>query len=220
MENFKYYRRGTGELDTSNFPDLIQQGYVHVETLNEKTFMSLMALNDCDIPKGFMVIVEGYVAHLRADKDFYSPANLYRKLDRMEILCSSIQHEDTPEIKGAQITTSNICTDLGISQWFTTFYGADKSVPKFAPFIVNSADKLRAFGKVVSLDFNAKPPTKGRVVIVDDLLGGGATIQMLLDKLRNDGYTGEVFLWVAYNEGIHTTSFLDQFNGCFIGDRV
>ena len=45
MESFKYYKRGQGELDTSNFNTLLEQGSLTVETLDSKTFVSLLAFN-------------------------------------------------------------------------------------------------------------------------------------------------------------------------------
>jgi len=99
--------------------------------------------------------------------------------------------------------------------------GADSSVPKFFPSIDTYANKVRENGKVVSLDFDMpKKHQIKRVVIVDDLLGGGATVKMLVDKIKESGYKGEVYLWVQYNEGIHKGEFLNQFNGYYIGQDI
>lgn len=223
---FEYYKRGKGELNTSNFPNIVASGHLLVETLDEKTFMSLMALNEyMKLRKpGAVIKVEvfGYVAHLRGDKDEYPPARLYELLDHMSIECQSIQHESTPVIKSATITKADVMRDLPeATAWFTQLIGADGSVPKFFPEVDGCAQKVRANGKVTEMDFPTPLPCSVKqIVIVDDLLGGGATIQMLVDIIRGSGFTGKIHMWVAYNEGFHKQEFLDQFDSYHIGVQV
>jgi hypothetical protein len=233
VSTFKYYKRGKGELDTSNFPELLQNKYIEIEELDSKAFVSLLAFNHWldgtdavelgyDHGNFFTVKVYGYIHHMRSDKDLFSPAKLYCLMPNLMFDVRSIQHESTPVIQSAKITQTEVLKDLPmICPWFTTFVGADGSVPKFMPTIEHTANKVRENGKVVSTDFTVDwPKAIKRIVIVDDLLGGGATIQMLVDTIKNQGYKGEVYLWVAYNEGIHKSEFLDQFNGVFIGKTV
>ena len=226
MAEFKYYKRGAGELDTSNFPDILAAGEVTIKTLDEKTFMSLLALNEYarEADEGQMIRVKilGYVAHLRADKDEYQPARLYELLDHMALHCDSIQHESTEQIRSAMITKQDILRDLPkASSWFAMFVGADGSVPKFFPECDLCALKMRESGKVTDMSFPTLPHTETKqIIIVDDLLGGGATIQKLVDIIRRDGFAGPIHMWVAYNEGFHKQEFLDQFESYHIGELV
>ena len=226
MEIFKYYKRGVGELDTSNFDEIINSGEMEVDRIDDKTFFSLLTLNTYLETEWFgndvTVTVRGYVANLRGDKDLFPPAVIYQLLTRLKIVCKSIQHESTDKIRTTTITKNTILTDLPkASQWFTAFVGADGSVPKFYPTIDSFATKVREGGKVVSLDYKMPSAHDIRsVVIVDDILGGGATIQMLLDTIKSQGFTGTFHLWVAYNEGIHKPEFLEQFESHFIGNLI
>ena len=226
MEQFKYYKRGKGELDTSNFKTIALTLRLKVSTLDEKTFTSLLALNHymqiTENSGTIRVVVEGYVAHLRADKDEYSPANLYLMLDRMEIDCLSVQHESTAKIKSATVDKLRVLEDLDrLSPWFTLFIGADGSVPKFFPDVDICARKVRENGKVTDMAFSMPETSQAKqIIIVDDLLGGGATIQMLVDIIKASGFAGPIHMWVAYNEGFHTQEFLDQFASYNIGETV
>lgn len=226
MPSFKYYKRGAGELDTSNFPDIVDSGFVSVEKIDEKTFMSLLALNEYARAQGdnltIRAKVSGYVAHMRSDKDEFSPANLYNMLDHLDIRCDNVQHESNDVIKSAQISKSDILYDLTeASPWFTLFVGADGSVPKFFPGVDCCAQKVRTNGKVQSMEFDTSKLTHAKqVIIVDDILGGGATIQMLVDIIRNHGFSGKIHMWVAYNEGFHSAEFLNQFDSHFVGSEV
>lgn len=228
MEYFKYYKRGAGELDTSNFKEIANQGFVYVDKLDEKTFMSLLAmdryitLNKAELKSyPFVTKVKGYVAHLRGDKDVFKVADLYGLLSYVFINCNNIQHESTEFVKSNIMNETQVLKDLEICPWFTHMIGADSSVPKFFPTIQSYATKVRKEGKVVSLDYTIDfPDAIKRVVIVDDLVGGGATVQMLVDSLKNQGYKGEIYLWVAYNEGFHSQEFVDQFNGVYLGEEV
>ncbi len=58
------------------------------------------------------------------------------------------------------------------------------------------------------------------IIIIDDILGGGATIQAVHDIIKNNHPEKNIYLWVAYNEGIHSGRFLEQFTGYFIGDEI
>lgn len=225
MERFKYYKRGEGELDTSNFPQIAEHKTIFVNRLDSKTFVSLLALNEYLRSSGTMigVIVLGYVDHLRGDKDVYPPANLYGLLDNMVISCQQIQHESTDKIESAQITSAEIAGDLKIMnhKWFTTFIGADSSVSKFFPGVDLQAEKVRENGKVLANVLKGKiPEAAKRIIIVDDLLGGGATVRMLVDHIREKGFEGEILLWVQYNEGIHSDDFLGLFDNYYIGDTI
>ena len=149
MVSFKYYKRGQGELDTSNFNTLLEQGSLTVETPQE------------------------------------------------------------------------IVSDLEITPWYTQYVGADSSVCKFFPRVDVQAQKVRLDGKVLSNQLEKPIPQRvNRVVIVDDILGGGATVRMLVESLRKDGFTGEIYLWVRYNEAIHTEDFIDLFKGVYLGDTL
>lgn len=229
MSTFRYYKRGQGELDTSNFPALLEEGRVKVSTLDEKTFVSLLALNEYAEDRKFIlggkpieVVVEGYVQHLRGDKDVFPVASLYELLDHCVITTPSVQHESTRAITPGIVTLAQIAQDLKIGGWFTTPIGADASVPRICPEVQFFADKVRKDGKVEGLKLNFKrlPIATRQVIIVDDILGGGATASLTLEALRETGYTGAVYLWVAYNEGIHTGSFLSQFDSYFLGSKI
>lgn len=227
MESFKYYLRGKGELDTSNFPQLVFQNYVVIDKLDEKTFVSLLSLNtyikQCDPSpeEKFIVHIMGYVNHLRGDKDVFSVSSLYGLLDCMSIYTELIQHESTPDVPTPIINGDIVLQDLrNSSPWYTTFVGADASVPKFFPSCAFFAEKIREKGKVKSVSFTLPDTKAKRIVIVDDILGGGATVQMLVDSIRKQGFTGEIALWVQYNEGIHTKDFLSLFNDYYIGDNI
>lgn len=221
---FKYYKRGAGELDTSNFPDIVAAGEVTVGNLDEKTFVSLLALNQFLLPmmKTVAVKVKGYVAHMRSDKDIYPMSKLYDYLPFLDIEVESIQHESTKKIKSATIDVTKILTDLGLSYWYTQFIGADSSVHKFFPNVNSEAQKVRENGKVVSMDFDlgSPRPKYHRIVIVDDILGGGATVQMLVDTIRDQGFEGEIYLWIQYDEGIAKPEFYEQFEGVYVGQYI
>ena len=45
MESFQYYKRGEGELNTSNFPAIVKQGRIVIDNLDCKTFFALSCLN-------------------------------------------------------------------------------------------------------------------------------------------------------------------------------
>jgi hypothetical protein len=231
MSTFQYYKRGAGELDTSNFPELLANGYIEIQNLDEKTFMSLLTFNywldtvpseKYDNTSFFLVKIYGYVAHLRSDKDLFSPAKLYDLFTNLMFKVYNIQHESVPMIKSAQIGQEKILMAFPqLCPWFTTFVGADSSVHKFFPDVEYEAEKIRKDGKVISTELKIEWPSAiRRVIIVDDLLGGGATVQMLVDTIREQGYEGEVYLWTAYNEGFHTDAFLSQFNGYYVGEEV
>jgi len=231
MERFKYYKRGQGELDTSNFPALLSG--VTVDKLDEKTFMSLLALQSYHKsifnqhtninPFNIKVEVLGYVAHLRADKDLFNSAQLYEEyLPIMDFDIKNIQHESTSKIKSSKTSCFEIHIDLKPAG-STLYIGADKSVSKFCDVKV-CADKIRTYGKVTALylDLTGIDLTEYKsIVIVDDILGGGATIQMVIDALPLPlKVTKNLYLWTAYNEGIHRREFLDQFRGYNIGDLI
>jgi len=226
MQEFKYYKRGKGELDTSNFPDIRRKGKVMVSNLDEKTYMSLSALqNYLETTNDIIcvtVVVMGYVAHMRSDKDVFATSRLYDKLTRLQFHCRSIQHESTESIKSAVISTASLIKDLPeCSMWYTTFIGADGSVPKFCPEIKHTALKVREDGKVTDLEFDTSVvPEECDVVIVDDILGAGATVQKLVNTLKKNNFKDEIHLWVRYNEGIHTQEFLDQFKSYYLGDEI
>lgn len=232
METFKYYKRGLGELDTSNFPEIVKQGEITVDNLDEKAFMSLLALDNYLFSvneefwsfKLFPVYVTGYVHHMRGDKDVFPVSQLYEILDSLEIICNNIQHESTGKIQSAHINSEIVCQnipELRKFQNFVQFIGADSSVPKFFPGVGTCASKVREKGKVTSLEFTLlKKEWTGAVVIVDDILGGGATIQMLVDEIKKQGYNGPIYMWVAYNEGIHKSEFLEQFAGYYLGKDI
>ncbi|QGH74675.1 hypothetical protein KNU84_gp029 [Bacteriophage DSS3_VP1] len=232
METFKYYLRGKGELNTSNFADIVEQGVIEVEQLDEKTFVSLLALNhfiekefvQTGEPYSMKVMVKGYVSHLRGDKDLQPVQELYEYLDNIEIECLEIQHERYPGFVHTEAGFSDICGDLMIKDtpWFTVTIGCDKSVEKFFPGVMLQADKVRENGKVVSMELGFDPSSweAHRIILVDDLIGGGATIRMLMDLIKGSGYDGEVYLWTAYNEGIHSQELLDRFDAYYIGTNI
>lgn len=217
---FKYYKRDKGELDTSNFPEILKAKTIIVDTLDEKTFMSLLALNEyCMDVAHITVIVTGYIAHLRGDKDVFSVASLYDTLDCLTIVPTGIQHESTHKVQSAKIAASDILRRLELSA--ASYVGADKSVHKFFPGVTIEANKVRTDGKVISTTLDVTGlPMEGNVIIVDDILGGGATIQAVYDIIRGARPLSDIYLWVAYNEGIHNSEFLDQFADTFIGDLI
>jgi len=226
METFKYYKRGEGELDTSNFPTLCLQTIITVEALDSKTFVSLFALQMyCEQihigPLKIKVIVEGYVDHMRGDKDLFIPSSIYSKLYRYEFTCLAVQHESTAYIQSAFLSKKELSNDIN-PLGKVMYIGADSSVPKFFPSVDAYATKVRTDGKVTSLDFDTSliPWDVDSVVIVDDLLGGGATVDMLLKLIQDSGWKGYTNLWTRYNEGIHTSVFLSEFDNTYIGDKV
>lgn len=228
MQTLKYYKRGQGELDTSNFPDIVNQGKLIIQNLDEKTFVSLLVLNEymeTQAHQMITIVVEGYVAHLRGDKDLYPPSILYGMLNNFVIVCNQIQHEVDGgyKLKISSIGLKEIqksLTDLG---WGTRKYiGADSSVPKFCPEITSCATKVREGGKVIKLDYEylSVYDKYDNLIIVDDILGGGATVQMLVDKLKSHNKNANIHLWTQYNEGIHSELFLNQFKSYYIGDKI
>ena len=234
MENpkFKYYRRGTGELDTSNFPEIAKVGRVEVHHLNSRTLASLEALEDYlyylhtpTDPVDFTVVVTGYVCHMRADKDIWDPSEAYAFLEANGFTFDvrKVQHDSRNGIQSAEIDKPEIMASIRNipSPWFTRYVGADSSVHKFFPDVDVEARKVRENGKVVSLELDMGDVSQlKQVVIVDDILGGGATIQMCVDKIKESGYTGDIFLWTEWNEGIHPEGFLEQFTGYYIGENI
>jgi hypothetical protein len=229
MKTFNYYKRGKGELNTENFLDLAFQREIHVRQLDSKTFVSLMALqlyksqsSRCAARKQ-TVYVEGYVDHMRGDKDKFPVSTIYSYLHSFDIVCLSIQHESTGYIKSDTLTKKEILGDLPtVNTDSVLFIGADSSVPKFFPQVDGFATKVRKDGKVTSLSFDTDLDLDVYdIVIVDDLIGGGATVQMLVDILEDNGFGGDISLWVRYNEGIHKPEFLrSNFNDWYIGDEV
>jgi len=228
FETFKYYKRGQGELDTSNFPSILEQGVLHVDTIDSKTFVSLLAFNSWlglqrNFINKFPVNVSGYVEHLRGDKDLYPVANIYQLLHLLDITCFQIQHESTDKIKSALISAFTIENSLGITSGNSIQYiGCDASVEKFTLGTLPCAKKVRVNGKVlrVDLSMNSLAPDTTAIVLIDDILGGGATVQMLYDIIRKTHPDLDIYLWVQYNEGIHTDEFLSQFKGYYIGDLI
>lgn len=227
---FKYYRRGTGELDTSNFPEIAKAGCVEVHHLDSRTLMALDALNSYswDNPSAdeINVLVTGYVCHMRGDKDVWDPSEAYASLeaDGFTFDVRKVQHDSRNGIVTGTVTKSKICNSIETmvaTPWFTSFVGADSSVHKFFSHVDVEAKKIRENGKVVSLDlYMGDTSALKQLVIVDDILGGGATIQMCVDKIRESGYKGAIFLWVEWNEGIHSEEFLKQFAGAYIGENI
>jgi len=221
MAAFKYYKRGAGELDTSNFPDILEAGEVEIERLDDKAFVSLFALNDFLLGRGKITArVSGYVHNLRSDKDFYPVCQIYNRLEQINFAIEGVQHESTDAIKTAIINKNTIIEDLGLSMLFCYFVGADSSVHKFFPEVDLEASKVREDGKVTSLEVKKSYPEKCRIIIVDDILGGGATINMLIDEFRLQGFDGEIYMWTAYNEGIHSEDLLRRFSGAYIGGSI
>lgn len=219
--SFKYYKRGKGELDTSNFPELVEQGIV-IHHLDNRTLVSLWALNEYSSQRGKTVdvLVYGYVAHLRGDKDVFPVAQLYDVLTNLRFRVMDIQHESTATIRSSLMSYSEVCDTFDVSYDDVTIIGADASVPKFMPSVDLYASKVRVNGKVQSVEIDLTGLDDSPVVIVDDILGGGATIQMLVDRIRADGYTNPLYLWVRYNEGIHKPEFLEQFVDTYTGDEI
>lgn len=226
MYKFEYYLRGKGELNTSNFGEIVRQGEIRVEQLDEKTFMSLLALNSfisqrCRAEDRVTVKVYGYVSHLRGDKDVFPVGQLYEMLDMLDIICIQVQHESTSKIKSGVIGQEAILYDLGIiTPWYTGFLGADESVVKFFPKVNYCAKKVRENGKVVCTEFSYNVNHLKRIVIVDDILGGGATVVGLVKQLRENGFKGDLYLWTAYNEGIHGQDTLRLFRESYIGTNI
>ncbi|MBL1322202.1 MAG: hypothetical protein COA63_014255 [Methylophaga sp.] len=224
MAKFEYYKRGAGELNTSNFPTILREKTIYIKTLDEKTFMSLLALQTWVGNKTNLITVRiaGYVAHLRGDKDLFPMSRMYDLLTLFKFECRSIQHESTDKIKSIQITQDNI--EAGFDKPFyqePIFIGADGSVIKFFPHANHSAEKVRRSGKVTGMKFDTNNlDSTNPIIIVDDILGGGATIQMLINILRKAKFTNDLFLWVEYNEGIHTKEFLKQFADYHIGEII
>ena len=226
---FKYYRRGTGELDTSNFPEIAEAGRVEVHHLDSRTLVSLTILNhylcfnyeplEYQL-EDFTVVVTGYVCHMRADKDTLDLSIFYDALN-FTFDVQKVQHDSRNGIVPGKINKGDVCCSVNTSDWFTRYVGADSSVHKFFPDVDVEAQKIREDGKVVSLDLNIGDiSTLKQVVIVDDILGGGATVQMCVDKIRESGYKGDIVLWCEWNEGIHKPEFLSQFKGYYIGESI
>lgn len=225
---FKYYKLGQGELDTSNFDEIVENGWVSIERLGSKEFVSLLALNQYILENDYMSVqcfVQGYVYHMRSDKDLFNVSSLYRKLlPNINFKCRSIQHESNSKIKSGKLA------------WFTVYgksvstfpelinkddlliVNADKSVKKFRNTFPNTktleCDKVRENGKVISMDVPTHTQTSNmKYIIIDDLIGGGATITMIIAKLLTDYdvYPENIYLWVRYNEGIHNVSDFSNF---------
>ena len=227
METFNYYKRGKGELNTSNFVTLASQSSIVVYKMDSKTFVSLLALQmfkqqsrikHCLQP----VFVESYVEHMRGDKDVFPASTVYSTLNTFSFTCLAVQHESTGFIKSGFLSKKEVFSDIDVCPLSTTFIGADSSVPRFFPGVDAFAVKEREGGKVLQLQFDTDliDLNVADIVIVDDLLGGGATVQMLVGILRKEGYKGGISLWVRYNEGIHKDSFLNQFSKAYLGDEV
>lgn len=226
METFKYYKRGEGELDTSNFSALCLQSHITVESLDSKTFVSLLSLQMymqqvCGFHSKIKVVVEGYVEHMRGDKDLFPTSSVYATLNRYEFICLAVQHESTAYVKSALLSKKELSKDVP-SFGKVMYIGADSSVPKFFPSVDAYATKVRTDGKVTSLDFDTNLIPKGTqsIVIVDDLLGGGATVDMLRELIWSSKFKGYINLWTRYNEGIHAHEFLTKFDNSYIGDEV
>lgn len=225
---FKYYRRGTGELDTSNFPEIAAAGKVEVHHLDSRTVSALTSLDDFMFHNDydaidFTVVVTGYVCHMRADKDVWDPSDVYEALG-FTFEVQKVQHDSRNGIVSAKINKDTLL-DFDMlnrkTSYFTRFVGADSSVHKFFPDVDVEAQKIREDGKVVSLDLDLGDVSNlKQVVIVDDILGGGATVKMCVDRIRESGYTGPIFLWTEWNEGIHTPEFLELFAGYYIGENI
>lgn len=231
---FKFYRRGTGELDTSNFHEIAKAGRVEVHHLDSRALVALDCLSDylygeylqnrLGYPMDkFVVVVTGYVCHMRADKDTYDPTQIYISFG-ISFDVRKVQHDSRNGIKSAVIHEDMLMSFTflrGQEPEYTRFVGADSSVHKFFPEVDVEAKKIRKDGKVVSLDLSLGD-TSGTeaIVIVDDILGGGATIQMCVDRIKESGYKGDIFLWTEWNEGIHTEDFLKQFAGVYIGENI
>jgi len=227
VKTFEYYKRGAGELDSSNFPLLVAQKKIVIEELRERDFVSLLTFNHYLLTKSsysgkVRIVVKGYVAQLRSDKDYYGPFCLYDLLDRLDITCMAIQHESTDKITTGFIDSYQVVSDLLLSFKATdyTLIGCDASVHKFFAEDIRCANKIREDGKVTSVELDT-PPLKKQIVLVDDLIGGGATIYQLVDVIRAAGYEGPLHLWVRYNEGIHDDSKLAAiFENVYIGDSI
>lgn len=226
VPTLKYYRRGTGELDTSNFPEIAHVGKVIVDHLDSRTIVSLSVLDEYLGSAGYFpteVIVGGYVCHMRADKDLFDPAKIYTSFEHLTFNCLRVQHDSRYGIKTGMITKHDIDRDTGMISWFTRYLGADSSVHKFFPEVESEAQKIREGGKVTDLKLDLTLESLRSVttvVIVDDILGGGATIQSCVDRLRELGYEGQVSLWVEWNEGIHKPEFLEQFDKAYVGRNI
>lgn len=234
MRGFKYYKRGTGELDTSNFPQIAQDGSVGVDTIDDRTLVSMMALNDwvdkrnISVERGvpgatrirsIKVVVSGYVAHMRGDKDEYPVAFLYDRMTNLNIHCCGIQHESTAKIRGNMINAQDIMEHFDLTG-NPYFIGADTSVPKFCTGIDQCAVKVREDGKVISSNIDILDlPENETIVIVDDILGAGATVQQVIDQVSSIA-PRNLLLWVAYNEGIHPKGFIKQFDKVYLGDLI
>ena len=230
MEVFKYYKRGKGELDTSNFEEILKQGHITVDKLDSKTFISLLCLNQFytdyfgkynPINK-IQVTVGGYIDHLRSDKDVFPVLNIYNILDNMDIVSTAVQHTFNSKVRQYQPLTKGKILDYLYwnKKYKPLFIGADNSVKDFFPGVDLQASKVRENGKVTSITLGDFDLNTNDIVIVDDILGGGATIAMLFNLMRDKGYTGNIHLWVEYNEGIHSDTFLDCFDKLYIGKLI
>lgn len=233
MEKFKYYRRGTGELDTSNFPDILESGRILIDNLDARAFVSLLAFKNYAQNtlnrkhQYFTLYVRGYVEHLRGDKDEFQVSNLYRDYLRpmFKIVVQQPQHEDTSAIQGGLVFRDTIRKDLRISpRNEIVLIGADSSVERFCPEVDYSFSKVRKNGKVVKVTppagFPEVFPESSTLVIVDDILGGGATIQQVVDTKSVLEHHGDIGLWVAANEGIHSSKLILHFDKTYIGKTV
>lgn len=233
-ETFKFYKRGKGELNTSNFPLILKQGSVDIPVLDAKYYQALALFDeyrydqylesDEDEYTKFKVLIEGYVHHMRADKDLVDPSKMYAELN-YDYICEKVQHDSRNGINTAYRFKEEILKDLFAEDhsgsWYTWFIGADSSVKNFFSEVDISAKKVRRDGKVVALSIGMGDTTNiKRIIIVDDILGGGATVKMLVDNIRDKGYTGPMYLWTEYNEGIHSDELLSEFEHVYIGDTV
>lgn len=225
MGEFKYYKRGKGELDTSNFPSIAADGDVIIDNLDEKTFMSLLALNEYLKLNNLKVelFINGYVHHMRSDKDVYPVYNLYKMLDNISFnRCNKVQHTDSDCIQTDIISKELVESCLPNLKGSILFVGADSSVPKFFPDVDIVANKNRSNGKVVSISFDTDNiDNYDHIVIVDDILGGGATVDMLVDIIEDSNKSFLTLnLWVEYNEGIHKKELLDRFDFYDLGQEI
>ena len=60
-----------------------------------------------------------------------------------------------------------------------------------------------------------------KIVIVDDILGGGATVQMLVDLLSVGPYASlPLCLYTEYDEGIAPHDFYKQFDRYHTGESI
>lgn len=206
MKTLKIKKYYSGEIKTDNMKDFLnKETHLKIENFNNETLLYLLALDEFLVSrhnlgiKSSVIAHCGYIPYLRDDKDITQISNFISRMQLINFITPLPPHRQISNVTYDSIIFDNILKKH-YEQGYTLI-GGDKSASKYTNLPHIKTDKIRKNGKVKSVkikDFVPNPTNK--YLIFDDILGGGATVQMIINQLPTNS---EIVILVGYSENLY-----------------